>query len=264
MRIDFSGPAHDSNGFRSRLEFDVAQELDEHQVDWGYEQPVILPDGHSPHYLPDFTIHDADSDLELPQWVEAKPQQFLYDLRDSLGVTRRAGEKFNGVVDVDGVEHADLRSMGIEELWKPKLLAEITSESVLIVGGVGGSSKLSIEMRPNGITFRRDHPFVNWPGVLKRREADRQRRDAALRQAEYERQREQREAELEARRHRVHRDIDLVKKVILHKNCGAPRFESPCCGCNFPTPTGTLYRVDLVGGGSRWMVVCPTCQSGAA
>lgn len=263
MKIEFSGPSHNSDGFRSRLEFEVAQELDEHDVDWGYEQPVILPDGKSPHYLPDFTIHEADEDLELPQWIEAKPQQFLYDLRDTLGVTRKAGEKFNGVVDVNGVEHSHLQSMGIDELWKPKLLAEITGETVLVIGGVGGVSKLTAEMTPRGIRFRRDHPFVNWAGVLKRRESERQRREAAERHAEYERQRAQREAEWEALRHQVHRDLNLVRSVSLHKDCGAPRFESSCCGCNIPTMTGTLYKVDIVGGGSRWMVVCQACQSGA-
>lgn len=264
MKIEFSGPSHNADGFRSRLEFDVAQELDEHLVDWGYEQPVILPDGNSPHYLPDFTIHAAEDHLELPQWVEAKPQQFLYDLRDSLGVTRRAGEKFSGTVDVTGVEHVDLRGMGIEELWKPKLLAEITGETVLVLGGVGGSSKLTVDMTPHGIAFRRDHPFANWAGVMKRRERDRQRREAVERHAEYLRQQERRDAEWEARRHQIHRDFDLVRKVMLHKDCGPPRFESPCCGCNAATITGTLYRVELVGGGSRWMVVCQACKSGTA
>jgi hypothetical protein len=263
MRIEFNGPSHGSDGFRSRLEFEVAQELDEHDVDWGYEQPVILPDGASPHYLPDFTIHESDDELELPQWVEAKPQQFLYDLRDTLGVTRRAGEKFSGGVSVDGVMHSDLKSMGIDELWKPKLLAEITGETVLVVGGVGGSSKLTVDMTPRGVHFRRDHPFANWAGVLKRQEAERQRQEAAERHAEYERQREQREAEWNARRHQVHRNIDLARKVMLHKDCGAPRFESPCSGCNVATLTGTLYKVDLVGGGSRWMIVCQACKAAA-
>ena len=265
MHIEFSGPAHGDHGFRSRLELEVAGELDELFVDWSYEQPVILPDGHSPRYLPDFTIHSADEELELPSWVEAKPQQFLYDIRDTLGVTRRAGEKFHNPVTVGPIEHDTIKSMGIEELWKPKLLAEITGESVLVVGGVGGNSKLSVQMNPTTIEFRRDHPFVNWPGVLKRREADQRREESKLRHEQYLREREERQAEWETRHTSgLHRNFDLIRKVQVHKDCGPPRFESPCCGCNLGTMTGTLYRVELVGGGSRWMVVCAACAGAVA
>lgn len=264
MRIEFNGPSHGSDGFRSRLESTVARELDEHEVEWGYEEPVILPDGHSPHYLPDFTIHEANEELELPQWVEAKPQQFLYDLRDDLGVTRRAGDKFTDpVVTVDKIEHSDLRKLHIEELWKPKLLAEMTGESVLVVGGVGGTSKLSVLMTPYTIEFRRDHPFVNWPGVLKRREAEEQRVAWEFQRIELERQRAEREAEWERRRHRVNRDLETARKVMRHKDCGSPKYESQCCSCQAGTMLGTLYKVELVGGGSRWMVVCNACKAAA-
>ena len=84
--------------FRSHLEVLVAQELDEHGVNWDYERFVTLPNGPQVRYLPDFTINSANPALQLPQWVEAKPQQFLYDLRDLLGVTRRNGERFSGEI----------------------------------------------------------------------------------------------------------------------------------------------------------------------
>ena len=65
----------------SELERSVARELDEAGVLFVYEQQVVLNDGTSPKYLPDFTIIEAPQALRLPEYVEVKPQSFLYVYR---------------------------------------------------------------------------------------------------------------------------------------------------------------------------------------
>jgi len=252
MRIVFN-ESHGYGNFRSKLEADVAAELDRHGVEYSYEQPVDLPNGVRPRYLPDFTIHHADDDLEIPKWIEAKPIDFLYSLRDDLGVTRRAGERFSGTVEVEGVTHETIKGRQIEEMWKPKLLAELTRESVLVVGGVGGQSKLSVTMHPEGVSFSREQPFVNWAGVIRSRErAENQARYAAER-AEWQRLHDVQVQEIQ-------RAATLTVQTILeHPSHGAPRFASSCAGCRSMTDTGSLHRVN-----DGWKVVCAACRQRAA
>jgi len=162
----------------SELERSVARELDEAGVSFVYEQQVVLSDGTSPKYLPDFTIIEAPQALRLPEYVEVKPQSFLYELRDLLGVTRMHGERFREAVSVNGgkttsqhlEKYADPKS-SIWELFKPKRLAEVTNRSVLVVGSVQGTNSLSVLMRSDSIVFSREHPFVNSTG--ERRKAER-------------------------------------------------------------------------------------------
>jgi len=262
MKITFN-ETHGAGGYRSKLEADVAAELDQHGVEYGYEEPLALPGITHPGYLPDFTIHAADEDLELPRWVEAKPIDFLYSLRDDLGVTRRAGERFADVVEVDGVTHQTIKDRQIEELWKPKLLAQLTGESVLVLGGVGGQSKLSVTMRPDRIDFSREHPFVNWPGVTKKKErAESQARwriENANRQRLYEADRAQRQRFHDIQVREIRQSAAATVQTILsHPSHGAPRFASSCAGCSTPTTTGSLHRV-----GSGWKVICIACRQRA-
>lgn len=260
MIIDFSEAPGEGIPFRSRLEREIAAELDEHGVEWGYEQPVILPDGHSPRYLPDFTIHQANPDLKLPQWVEGKPQQFIYDLRDSLGVTRRSGERLQGEVEVRGRDHEWLKLSMIEELWKPKMLAEITGESVLVVGGVGGTSKLTVEMRHDCMVFSREHPFVNWMAHVRRLEREAQQ-EVWRREAEERDQQRRYNAEMQ-RLQAERQKADTLKSVLAYPSRGHNRHAGPCVGCGgvVAANMGSLYRVGIVGGGERWFVVCDTCR----
>jgi len=255
--------------FRSRLEREVADELTELGIRWEYEQPVTLPNGQTIYYLPDFHIPPQGSidGLPLPRWIEAKPQNFIYDLRDSLGITRQYGDRFSGVAVVNDIDHLDLKSRHIEELWKPKKLAEVTDEAVLIVGGVGGTNRLSVTMLADRIEFSRDNWIVNWKGVEQRRERE-------ARAAMYARQREVWEQE------RIRRDFEYQRqlqeeaankaaaraaalKVIRRYNVtGRNRYDQQCFGCGRRTPIGTgwLRNVAMADGSDKWIVVCAECE----
>jgi hypothetical protein len=241
--------------FRSHLEVLVAQELDEHGIDWDYEKPVILPNGPAVRYLPDFTINNADQALHLPRWVEAKPQQFLYDLRDVLGVTRRHGERFSGEIQQENVNSKDLQNLLVQELWKPKRLAELTGESVLVVGTVGGTSSLSIEMCADSIRFSRSHPFVNWLGLQKTKE--RQRKQLQYEAEAAERQRMWKEQQ-ELNRQAMKRE---VRETLQFKHLGATKWSKGCFGCNafVQAGTGSLRKVEFTDGSNEWRVLCSNC-----
>ena len=245
--------------FRSQLEVKVANELDHQGVAWEYEVPVKLPDGRSLWYLPDFTINSANNLLKLPKWVEAKPQDFLYSLRDLLGVTRKHGDRFAGEILCEEITSADLRSMLVEELWKPKRLAELTGESVLVVGTVGAISSLSIEMAPHLIKFSRQHPFVNWVGIQKAEERKQKRlkweaeaaEHAATRQRIFqENQEQQRQAMKEE-----------LKATLAFRHIGPTKWSKACFGCNsfVQAGQGSLRKVQFTDGSLEWRVLCSNC-----
>lgn len=254
--------------FRSALEEKVAQELDRLEVEWAYERQVVLPDGSSPYYLPDFTILDVPSsgiDLQLPKWVEAKPMQFLYDVRDMSGVTRRYSDKFTDDVPVRGVDSAVLRGWG-SELWKQKMLAEVTGEPVLVVGCVGAVSSLSILCTDRELVMSRRHPFVNQVGVERERqraERDEQRqieqrkwqhhREQLQRQAD-ERQRERDQADATHR----HRLMEYIKRQPKSRRNG---YDQSCqnCAAVVQAQHGWLYSVPLTNSTNRWVVICGAC-----
>lgn len=150
MKITFDGGT--DHAFRSALERAVAAELDRLGVSWSYEVAVSLPTGRV-NYLPDFTINVDASHFGLPRWVECKPQQQIYTLRDVTGVTRRAGEYFKADVTVEGLTAAHLVDYDLQELAKPKRLAELSGEPVLVVGGVQGTSSLSALLTEDGVVF---------------------------------------------------------------------------------------------------------------
>jgi len=244
--------------FRSRLEREVAAEMDAHLVEWGYEEPQQHDDGSPIYYLPDFVIHEAAAELELPTYVEAKPQQFIYDLRDTLGVTRQYGDRFSGSITVRDVTGQSLRERQIEELWKPKTLAEIKGAGVLVVGGVGGSSRLSVEMRRDCIIFRRDHPFVNWPAVEKAREREAHRLRYEQERRQYE---QQREAERQAAEVTHQRNLSIIRGLPKY---GANKFDSRCAGCAATVATGFghLHRHADQHGRITWYPLCTPCEEG--
>jgi hypothetical protein len=241
--------------FRSHLEVLVARELDEHGVNWDYERPVVLPGGPQVRYLPDFTIDSADLALQLPRWVEAKPQQFLYDLRDALGVTRRHGERFSGEIRHENVTSKDLQNLLIQELWKPKRLAELTGESVLIVGTVGGTSSLSIEMCADSIRFSRQHPFVNWLGLQKAKERELKRLQWEAEAAERQR------AWLEQQELNRQAMARQVRETLRFKHLGPTNWNRGCFGCNafVQAGTGSLRKVQFTDGSHEWRVLCSNC-----
>lgn len=261
MRITFDGGS-EAGGFRSALERKVADELDRHGVAWRYEVPIDTPDGRRMSYLPDFTIDDSRDELQLPAWVECKPQQMLYDLRDALGVTRRAGEFFSTDVHVEGVTPRNLRDMGLAELAKPKTLADATGLGVLVIGTVSGTRTMSALMLPGRITFSRSHPFVNWPGVMAARRREQERLAAQERFATWRRdlERAQRDAEL-ARAERLAKARSAAAQIIHTHRRYTPQFASTCnvCAANHGRDGG-LYRVQTQFN-ERWIRVCPLCEA---
>lgn len=245
--------------FRSGLERDIADALSEQGVEYEYERSVVLPDGKTPYYLPDFTIDRAPPHLSLPRWIEAKPQQFLYDLRDALGVTRRYGERFKGDVAVDGVDAGWLRGRG-SELWKPKMLAEVTGDCVLVVGGAGGLERLSVEMRPAEIVLSRQHPFVNSTGVKRKRERDeRANRWRAEQEAARLRWQQLEDARLAA----IERQRAATLRAALPSRLRGPnRYDAHCGGCDVRVCAGmgSLYVIPLGSADATYVVLCDHCR----
>ena len=268
MRWDFAGSNVHANfalatlplkvnvDYRSGLEVKIKAELNAHSVKYEYEPKNIKLLNGKPckGYWPDFGILDASPELELPPYLEVKPQQFLYDLRNFFGITRRYGEKFVGdlFIDCDFKTLQELKS----ELWKPLRLAEMTGEDVLCLGTVGGTSSLSITMTPKGLIFRRDHPFVNFTGVLKRKERDTKRRLQEIEHQKYLQEQEKGRQELE-------RQSFLNYKSCIQMNMPT-QFDQDCmvCGVLVPACEGHLVKhpVRTSSGRTRWLVCCDDCH----
>ena len=241
---------------RSALEVKVKAELSDHSVKYQYEPKNIklLNGEFCKGYWPDFGILDANPELELPPYLEVKPQSFLYDLRNLFGLTRRYGERFNGHLFI---ECGSDRLQGLKsELWKPLRLAEMTGKDVLCLGTVGGTSSLSITMTSKGLIFRRDHPFVNWTGVLKKQEQDRKSR---LRKIEHQKYLE----EQVKRRQESERQSLLDYRACIQMN-RRTQFDQDCmvCGVLVTAREGRLVKhpVRTSSGGTRWLVCCDDCH----
>lgn len=257
MRITFDGSG--DSAYRSQLEREVAAELDRLDVAYSYELAVTLPDRPRIPYLPDFTIEADASHLGLPRWIECKPQQMLYTLRDVTGVTRRAGEYFKTDVNVEGLKAQDLMVREMEELAKPKRLAELSGDDVLLVGGVQGTSTLSVLLTPTGAVFSRSHVFVNQRGheraLAKAAREERWRQDAEVRQREYQ---ERVKHEMEQRA-----GLRLVnaQHFVTRLSPQTPRFASSCYLCEQPGTDGGIYKARYSTGLERWERLCASCES---
>ena len=241
---------------RSGLEVKVKTELNAHSVKYQYEPKNIkLLNGKlCKGYWPDFGILDARPELELPPYLEVKPQKFLYDLRDLFGITRRYGERFDGHLFIE-CGFKTLQELG-SELWKPLRLAEMRGEDVLCLGTVGGTSSLSITMTQKGLVFRRDHPFVNWTGVLKRRESERKSRLREIEHQKYLQEQEKRRQDSE------HQSL-LNYKSCIQMNMPT-QFDQDCmvCGVLVTACEGRLVKhpVRTSSGRTRWLVCCDNCH----
>lgn len=232
--------------FRSALEAKVAEELDGFGIQWEYEQPVEV-DGLP--YLPDFTL-DPRSDLAdefdlagewgIAPWLEVKPAGLLYALRDHAGLP----ERFDGNHTLH-LTAQDLRAAGMDEIWKPKRLAEATGFTALVVSAINRHRTLSVLMTPDGIELSRSHPLVCHRQLV----ADRQRaeREAQWR-AEMERQRAAYEAEQRRQRQAI---------IAYAKSRGRPaRYDGWCCICSDDHFADELVIFRAANG--RWLAVCRT------
>jgi hypothetical protein len=233
---------------RSIAELRVAQALDEHGVEWEYEQPVMHPTkGRPVHYLPDFHILKAPAELGLCEWVEVKPDSLLHQLRDMHGVDELLRDSDPARVRTTAEE---MKAAGVEELWKPKALAEITEQRVLVVGTVNANRRLSVTMYPSTIVFTKRNPFVNWRGHVQRLEQEAQR---AAWQAEYRR----REAERAAASARA--DAERAQRLVRigrwveYRDPRTARYAGRCicCGVQFAAEDLHLYPNDE----GQWVVL---------
>lgn len=226
--------------FRSALEARAAKDLDALGVTWQYEQAVTDPSTSHPigWYLPDFTITHADPDLEMPRWLEVKPADLLYRVRDHLGCPEHFDGTHNTTADARSLHDAQLT-----EIWKPKRLAEITGQPVLVAYQLNATRSLSLLMLPNRIQFSKAHPTVNRKGVLARRQRE---EDQRRWQAEYERH--QAEREQEERQWRQH----VIAYAAAHGQ--AARFGDRCVICrqNEAAEAITIFR----NADNRWTAVC--------
>ena len=185
--------------FRSVLEVNVAEQLDALDVGWAYERAVP-----GVRYLPDFLItgrrsdwttdEPADPAMDLPAYIEVKPPEALYAVRDAVGL----GERFIGSHRYQ-MGWRDVAEMA-DELHKPKRLAEHLGCNVLVAHAINRSRTLAVVMHPDGITVTREHPLVNWRSVLAEREREAWRRRMRAEAAERERERQAKAAEYEAER----------------------------------------------------------------
>lgn len=228
--------------FKSTSEVNVAVALDDLGIDWGYEMPL----DEDIRYLPDFTIHTAHEDFQCPKWIEVKPAELIYAARDYFNVP----ERFDDDIRVSATLE-DFRNINPDmELCKPKYLAELSEQSVLVVYKINASSSLSIEMQPGGAVFSKSHPLVNWKGVLKKREQEEARRrwDQINQQRQIERVNRQRE-EAAADQERA---AQVVRRfsALDHRRA---KFSGSCCVCRCRREAEYL-RIAKVNG--TWLACC--------
>lgn len=178
--------------FRSLSEAKVAKDLDALGVQWIYEKPVEGVNW----YLPDFTITKAPQALALPSWIEVKPADALYALRDHLNLD----ERFEGEHSAN-LSAREIHDIPIGEIWKPKRLAEKTGQLVLIVSAINRTSTLSVTAGPETVVLSRCHPTVNYRKVAR----DAARRERERQTAAYLQEQQALREEQEANRRALHR-----------------------------------------------------------
>jgi hypothetical protein len=228
--------------FRSTLEVNVAIALDDLGINWGYEMPL----DEDIRYLPDFTIHTAHEDFQCPKWIEVKPAELIYAARDYFNVPERFDDDIRLPATLD-----DFKSINPDmELCKPKYLAELSEQSVLVVYQINKHRSLSIEMRPDCAIFSRSHPLVNWKRVVLDREKE-------IRRQEWQRQYRQEEIE-RANRQREEAAADQERAAQVARRFSAldhrpARFSGSCCVCRWRREAEYL-RIAKHNG--TWLACC--------
>lgn len=238
------------------IESAVARGMDLHEFSYTFNQESHQIPGL--FYRVDFWIRGQPKPpawLELPAYVEVKPQEFIYYFRDALGVTRQAGERFRGAVELpisaNQIIALDCGTRGWAwEFSKPKKLAEMTGESVLICATSDGTETLSVTMTPTSAVFRRDHPFVNQSGVRRQQERERKAEERRLHWEQVERDRQRERAA------KLHHYRQLAARSTRRN--GHP---GPCLGCSIWVQPGGGALVNLAqpGEATRWGVVGRCC-----
>jgi len=226
--------------FRSGLEAAVAKNLDDMGVEWAYERGV---EGVN-KYLPDFTILESLTAMQFPQWIEVKPPELLYAVRDHLGIPERFVDDVRADITAQQIYDA-----GLSEIWKPKALAEHQHEAVLVVSKINRNRTLSIEMYPEHVVLSKRHPGVNWREVKKEEERQRRqaqwRAEAAERAAERAREDEQRRAD------------NLAWAMSVDSR--PARYDGWCIVCSAHKPACDLL---IARHDDRWLAFCSAHGNG--
>jgi hypothetical protein len=260
------------------------RELDVHVglVGLGARVCYEMPTEYSVKYLPDFTwTNEFETEQHLAAyqawdsayradggqcsdftWIEVKPQDFLYQLRNTCFSTsnRAIGEHFKGPIScaLDSGYLWDMRGSHdvFKELAAPKKLAESSGRNVLVISTTTGTSTLSVYLTRNGIVFERNHPLVNsryWANRLtreeKRREQERQAEDA---RRLYELERAERRREQE-------RLVANVKCLIASQDPSRRRvndWSQQCLACSTAIEPRAGYLLNHEG---RWHVMHREC-----
>lgn len=232
--------------FRSVLEVNVAEQLDALDIGWVYERAVP-----GVRYLPDFlltgtrsdwtTSEPADPDMQLPAYIEVKPPEALYAIRDAVGL----GERFEGHYRYD-LTWREVAEMA-DELHKPKRLAEHLNADVLVAHAINRNRTLAVVMHPDGLTVTRDHPLVNWKSVVAEREAEARRREWELRNAEERARREGFESE------RREQQALTVLRWFRQQDVRRARYDGWCHVCGNEREADLLV---IARHGDRWLRCC--------
>jgi len=176
--------------YRSVLEVNVAQELNRLGVKNRYEK-IPIPEL---SYLPDFKIDRLpDPGMGPAAWIEVKPPEAIYAVRDHFNLPERFDqpEAFEMTKD-------DLAQVS-PELMKPKGLAEMTGEPVVVASAINRDATVALVMYADFVEVTRQHPLVNWKRELKNREQAAQRAAWEAREAQRQAENQRQRAEWEQR-----------------------------------------------------------------
>jgi hypothetical protein len=228
--------------FKSTSEVNVAIALNDLGIGWVYEKPLE----EDIRYRPDFTIHTASKDFQCPKWIEVKPRELIYAARDYFNVP----ERFDDDIRVPATLE-DFQSINPDmELCKPKYLAELSKQSVLVVYQINKHRSLSIEMRPDCAIFSRSHPLVNWKRVVIEREKE-------IRRQEWQRQYRQQEIErVNRQREEAAADQERAAQVarrFSELDHRPARFSGSCCVCRYRRGA-EFMRIARFN--DRWVACC--------
>lgn len=265
-------------------------------ISMGIKTAYEMPTQYSTRYLPDFTwtndfvdeqswrtyerhlsayVDDGGKCANF-QWIEAKPQHYLNELRDecfrmaNLSV-RKVSDKFKGSI---------MCRLGSDWLWSrrnlhdifkelaaPKKLAEESGHNVLVIGTTDGTETLSACLTPEAIVFERYHPLVNsagWAKRLRRIDAKAEQEKAAeAARMEYER-REREKAQL-ALEEQKRRDAELdvlrlnVRMAIASQDSRRRKtnlYPTRCLSCDHMVEVSEGYWTRYDGRGHVMHIDC--------
>lgn len=237
----------DGHRYDSTLEYNVKLGLDRMGLVMGRDFMHHAQVDGVYYYEPDFTIYRAPDEFEFPQYIEVKPAEALYALRDRWNLP----ERFDGVEEF-WMTQDDVRKV-VPELAKPKRLAEETGCEVLVTSKLWGTQTLSATIGPELVTLERRHPGVNWRGHEKRVKRQIDQIYWAKQHAEWKENAAAREAEALAATVERLRD---VRDFFAAQTLVGALFGGKCWQCNRWRDPEHLYRAADKTSDGRWALIC--------